>query len=78
MSNILGMRAKSIEKKKCLKGHTINNIFYWCTIKDRQYSVINSANIEAVKPGAWVATGHVGGWRIAGDLSLWQVCLWIK
>jgi hypothetical protein len=29
-------------------------------------------------PGAWVATGHVGGWRIAGGLPLWQVCLWIK
>jgi hypothetical protein len=25
-----------------------------------------------------VATGHVGGWRIAGDLSLWQVCLRIS
>jgi hypothetical protein len=29
-------------------------------------------------PEAWVATGHVGGWRIAGDLSLWQVCLRIS
>jgi hypothetical protein len=25
-----------------------------------------------------VATGHVGGWRIAGDLSFWQVCLRIS
>jgi len=25
-----------------------------------------------------MATEHVGGWRIAGDLSLWQVCLLIN
>jgi hypothetical protein len=29
-------------------------------------------------PVAQVATGLVGGWRIAGDLSLWQACLWIN
>jgi len=49
ISNLLGTRAKSIEKKKCLKGHIINNTFYSCTIKDRLYPVINSANNEAVK-----------------------------
>jgi hypothetical protein len=29
-------------------------------------------------PRAWLATGHVGRWPIAGGLSLWQVCLWIN
>jgi hypothetical protein len=29
-------------------------------------------------PVAWVATGHVSGWGIPGDLSLWQVYLWIN
>jgi hypothetical protein len=33
---------------------------------------------KTLNPVAWVATGHVGGWRITRDLSLWQVCLWIN
>jgi len=28
--------------------------------------------------GFTMAAGHVGEWWIAGDLSLWQVCLWIN
>jgi hypothetical protein len=49
----------------------INTFSSMCRIK-----CINNCIIR--DPGAWVATGHVGGWQIAVDLSLWQACLWIK
>jgi hypothetical protein len=37
-----------------------------------------SIQINHYEPEDWVATRHVGGWWIAGDMSLWQVCLWIN
>ena len=39
----------------------INNTVYMCTV--------------VLLPMAWVAIGHASGWRIAGDLPLWHVCL---
>jgi hypothetical protein len=53
----------------------MRSTLYWSLISTHKKAL---SYISPQKHEAWVATGHVGGWPIAGDLFLRQACLWIN
>jgi hypothetical protein len=47
-------------------------------LPSRLPGMFDTSTIQPRLPETSVATGRIGRWRIARDLSLWQVCLWIE